>query len=226
MFGQDSFLSKKLAKIVGSWEKCENKGDIPQSAERWEAQYLRNKWEFMGDLDECSRYSTIVGYISYLKPRGAILDVGCGEGILFEKYRPHGYSKYLGIDIAEAALSQVTQKQDEKTSFVKADAETFVPTEQFDVVVFNETLYYFDDPFKAVERYSRSLKKNGILIVSTYTASKRAMSILRGLKTKYSLLDETKTTHEATKKSWICSIFKFSHQHECTRTIMGSGTSI
>ena len=125
---------------------------------------------------------------------------------LFERFRPYGYSKYLGIDISETALTKLIEKQDEKTLFVKADAETYIPIEEFDIIVFNETLYYFHDPLKAVERYSRALKKDGVLVVSTYTASERAMSILQRLKATYSLLDESRTIHEANSMSWICSV--------------------
>jgi len=142
----------------------------------------------------------------HLRPGGAVLDVGCGEGILFERFRTYGYSKYLGIDISETSLTELIEKQDEKTLFVKADAETYIPIEQFDIIVFNETLYYFHYPLKTVERYSRALKKDGVLVVSTYTASERAMSILQRLKATYSLLDETRTFNEASSRSWICSV--------------------
>ena len=187
-------------------------GDVPIAEDAWEAQYLSGKWGFMAQMDELARYSTIIGYMACLRPGSAVLDVGCGEGILFKRYRPYGYSKYLGIDISETAISKLVEKQDEKTLFIKADAETYTPIEQFDIIVFNETLYYFHDPLKVVKRYMGALKKNGILVVSTYKASERAMSILQRLKATYSLLDESRTTHSESLKSWICSCFGPTHQ--------------
>lgn len=213
-FGRETRLATKLARIVNSWEQRKRRGDVPVSSETWETQYQTGKWKYMEQLSEFPRYSTIIGYIAFLKLGGAILDVGCGEGILFERYRPYGYSKYLGIDISQVALAKLTQKQDENTSFVKADVETYEPTEDFDVIIFNETLYYFHEPLKVFKRYTRALKEDGIIIVETYVASQRAISILQKLKTIYSLLDETKTTHKATSTSWICSVFVLPHKDE------------
>jgi hypothetical protein len=85
VFGRETPLAKQLAPIVYSWEMRRKKGDIPIHGEEWEKQYLFGKWKFMNQIDELALYSVIVGYIEYLKPGGAILDVGCGEGILFKK---------------------------------------------------------------------------------------------------------------------------------------------
>jgi len=117
-------FAAELEKIITSWEKHQ-RGYIPISADRWEAQYLGGRWVYLNQLEELARYTVIVGYIAYLKPRGAVLDVGCGEGILFERYRPYGYSKYLGIDISEAALAKLAEPQNENTVFIKADAEAY-----------------------------------------------------------------------------------------------------
>ena len=204
VFGRQIPLAAELEKIITSWEKQQRMGDIPVSADSWETQYLGGRWTYMKQLDELARYSVIVGYIAYLKPRGAVLDVGCGEGILFERYWPYGYSKYLGIDISEAALAKLAEQQSKNTIFIRADAEAYRPTELFDVIIFNETLYYFHEPLTVVERYSHALKQDGILMVSTYTASRRAMAILRQIKAKYFLLDETWTTQGS--RSWVCTV--------------------
>lgn len=212
-FGKETPLAKQLERIVRAWEIQRRKGDIPIAEDVWEAQYLSGKWKLMAQMDELARYSIIIGYMARLRPVGAILDVGCGEGILFERFRPYRYSRYLGIDISGTALTKLFERQDEKTSFVKADAETYTPTEQFDIIVFNEALYYFHNPLKAVERYSRALKKDGILLVSTFTASRRAMSVLQKLKATYSLLDETRIVHELSSKTWICSVLAPARQN-------------
>jgi SAM-dependent methyltransferase len=214
IFGQNTQLSKKLSQLVSSWEKHLKKGDIPVSKETWESQYRTEGWKFLEHLNECSRYSIIIGYITKLKPCGAIIDVGCGEGVLFKRFKPYGYSKYLGIEISQEALSKLTQYQDNNTIFIKADAETYEPAEDFDVIVFNEILYYFNDPIKAVNEYMPALKDDGIFIVSSYAASLRAISILKKLKTIYPLLDETRITHRASSKSWICSVFTPFHENK------------
>jgi 2-polyprenyl-3-methyl-5-hydroxy-6-metoxy-1,4-benzoquinol methylase len=191
--------------VVSSWEKKEKRGDIPVSKEIWDSQYSNGKWNFLGHLDQLARYSVVAGYLQYLKPGGSILDVGCGDGILLERLSPTGYSKYLGIDISEAAIDKAVQKQNEQAAFITGDAEKYVPIESFDVVVFNESLYYFNDPLDVVGKYIKALKEDGIFIISTYLGSERALSILGGVKSAYFSLVEVKITHKA--KSWICTIF-------------------
>lgn len=193
-----------LEKVVHRWEVQQGKGDAPKPQEAWDAQYRTNQWAYMERLDELSRYAVITGYLAYLKPGGAVLDVGCGEGILFERYQPYGYARYVGLDISEVAVAKLMPKQNAQAVFFQADAEAYQPAELFDVIVFNEAHYYFHDPLSAVGRYAQALKPGGLLILSTYTASRRAMVILRQLKTHYALVDETKITQGA--KSWFCTV--------------------
>jgi 2-polyprenyl-3-methyl-5-hydroxy-6-metoxy-1,4-benzoquinol methylase len=205
-FGRKLPFGRTLEKLVHDWERQRRKGDIPTAREVWDTQYRTNKWSYMERLDELARYAVITGYIAYLKSGGTVLDVGCGEGILFERYQPYGYAKYVGLDISEVALAKLMPKQNAQTVFFQADAETYQPTELYDVIVFNETLYYFHDPFSVIVRYAQALKPEGLLIISTYVASRRAMAILRSLKTRYPVVDETQTRHGA--KSWLCTVLK------------------
>ena len=92
-----------------------------------------------------AHYAVLAGYTAYLHPKE--LCVGCGEGILFKRYLPYGYSKYVGIEISEAALAKLAEWENKNTNFVKVDAEEYEPTELFDAVVFNEILYYFSEPY-------------------------------------------------------------------------------
>jgi SAM-dependent methyltransferase len=225
VFGREMPFANHLAQIVRAWELRRETGDIPVSGNLWESQYLSGRWKYMRHLDELARYSVIVGYIEHLKPAGAILDVGCGEGILFRKLLSYGYSRYFGIDISGVALATLAQYRDGKNSFLQVDAESYLPDESFDVIVFNETLYYFHNPLRAVERYARSLRKEGVLIVETYVASTRAMSILKRLKANYALVDETRTIHESSSKSWICSVFSTSCKDKATSAVLGDSSN-
>ena len=163
------------------------------------------KWAHLERLNELPRYSAIVGYLRHLKPNPAILDVGCGEGLLFHRYRPYGYSRYVGLDLSVTVYRHLLETQDENTAFVCADADRYVPEERFDAIVFNETLYYFRSPVDVVDRYMYALNPDGVVIISTYLASHRARAILQALKAKYMLLDETQVTHAS--NTWTCSVF-------------------
>jgi len=163
----------------------------------------------MRQLDELARYSIIVGYLQYLKCGGSVLDVGCGEGVLQEKLGPRTYCRYVGIDISSEAIGQASHKEDEKTSFVCADVNNYVPTESFDAIVLNEILYYLDDPLKVLKRYEGYLKEDGIFIISMFVSRKTTLCWQK-LETAYHFVDETKSTNKRTARSWICRVWSAS----------------
>jgi 2-polyprenyl-3-methyl-5-hydroxy-6-metoxy-1,4-benzoquinol methylase len=201
-------LAKKFEKIMTSWETRRRRGDVPVSSEVWEAQYSGEKWNFLETISELGRYSVIAGYIAHLKPQATVLDIGCGEGILFDRYQGQGYSKYLGVDISQVAIARLVDRQNEKTHFVSADAENFEPPEAFDAIVFNESIYYFHDPLTCVKRYCNYLKPNGLIILSTCHTSTRARSITHKIKETYSILDEVDVIHHQSSLSWTCTVLQ------------------
>ena len=204
LFRPGVFLPKRLIKFFCSWEICQRKKDIPVSREVWDSQYMAGRWDYMAQLRELNRYSVIIGYLQHLKIGGSILDVGCGEGNLLKRLCPEWYSKYLGIDISQVAIEKACQKVNEKSVFINDDAERYEPKEMFDVIIFNESLYYFYNPVKTVENYVSMLNADGIIIISTFSNSKRAMTILKKIKDIYFLLDETQTTNNS--RTWLCSV--------------------
>jgi SAM-dependent methyltransferase len=180
------------------------RNDALPTADTWNAQYESGRWTYLGQLSELSRYSVLVGYMVHLKPGGAVLDVGCGEGVLLKRLEPHGYSRYVGVDLSSSAIAGLAERQSERLSFFAADGEYYVPMEQFDIIIFNEVLYFFRDPIGAVERYASSLRSGGILLVSICTCRK-GDAILERLKEAYAVLDETRVTHADNQWSWICA---------------------
>jgi SAM-dependent methyltransferase len=202
-FGHRIPWHDRFSRVVSEWEASRQKGDVPRDRESWDAQYANGTWGVLSEFEEISRYAVIVGYLNYLKPCSSLLDVGCGDGVLLERLRPYGYRKYVGLDLSAVAIAKLLPMQDPKTSFLQGDAETFQPSESFDAIIFNECLYYFNDPLGTLERYSKFLLPEGILIVSVFAPSARAMAILRLAKSRFKLLGETQTTQGA--KSFVCA---------------------
>jgi 2-polyprenyl-3-methyl-5-hydroxy-6-metoxy-1,4-benzoquinol methylase len=134
--------------------------------DQWDSQYGAGHWEGLRRVGEIPRYSVIAGYCRHFKPSGSILDVGCGEGLL--QTTLHEYSRYLGIDLSDEAIRLASKRRDDITLFVQGDATSCHVDGLFDVVVFNECLYYFKDPMSVMSRYHRVLKAGGLLIVSNY----------------------------------------------------------
>jgi SAM-dependent methyltransferase len=203
LFGRRFPFCDQLAERVHAWELATGRGDAPVAKEVWEAQYGGGGWEFMRGLDELARYSVIAGYLHHLKPGGSVLDVGAGEGLLADHLRPFGYSRYLGVDLSESAVRQAAGRADGRTSFAVADAESYVPPQRWDAVVFNECVYYFRDPLGTVRGYESSLEEGGVFIVSTFR-SRRADIIVQRLLARYRLLEETAVTNR--KGTWVVRV--------------------
>jgi 2-polyprenyl-3-methyl-5-hydroxy-6-metoxy-1,4-benzoquinol methylase len=169
--------------------------EVPSQA-RWEREYASGRWSYLSGVDELAHYSVIVGYYAFLKPGGSVLDVGCGEGILQTRLSPHGYCRYLGIDFAAGAIHRLTEKRDLATEFHVADATSFTTDQKFDAIIFNESLYYFQDPVSLVERYLAFLASDGIIIVSMVVARNR-VAIWNAIGTVLKAIDETTVFNRA-----------------------------
>jgi 2-polyprenyl-6-hydroxyphenyl methylase/3-demethylubiquinone-9 3-methyltransferase len=203
LFGRRFPFYAKLAARVQAWETATGRGDAPMAREVWEEQYGSGGWELMRGLDELARYSVIAGYLHHLRPGGSVLDVGAGEGLLADHLRLVGYSRYLGVDLAESAVRQAAGREDARTSFAVADAEAYAPPQRWDAIVFNECVYYFRDPLATVRRYESFLEDGGVLIVSTFR-SRRADVIVRRLLERYRLLEETAISNR--KGTWVVRV--------------------
>lgn len=179
-----------------------------QPAETWEAQYAAGRWDFLAQLPELARFSVLAGYIHHLKPGGAVLDTGCGQGILLSRLPSTCYSRYVGIDVSGSAIAVAQKQQGERSTFLVADCEEYSPAEHFDVIVFNEVLCCLRDPLGTVERYARSLNPDGLLLVSLCTSARGSATILWQLKRAYATLDEVRVVHGGREISWECAALR------------------
>jgi 2-polyprenyl-6-hydroxyphenyl methylase/3-demethylubiquinone-9 3-methyltransferase len=167
----------------------------PPTAESWDAQYSSGRWIPVEQVYELSRMSLLVGYLRYFSPGGAILDVGCGEGVLAQKLPLDDYSRYVGIDLSRAAIDKANGRGLAKATFATADANAYVPQGTFDAIVFTELLCYFPDVVLIVERYAHSLNKGGIVLVSMNTNFQGALTMIQRLKRRFQTLDEVRISH-------------------------------
>jgi 2-polyprenyl-3-methyl-5-hydroxy-6-metoxy-1,4-benzoquinol methylase len=172
------------------------------------AEYARGDWDYLRDLTELSRFSVVAGYCQYFQPGGTILEIGCGEGILQERLGSFNYKRFVGVDVSDEAIQRACQKQDEKTLFIREDAATYTPDEQFDIVVFNESLEYFDDPLFIVQRYEQFLAQKGIFILSMFAAldTVRTKRIWKQIETVYIPRAET-TVSTQPGYSWVIKVY-------------------
>lgn len=170
--------------------------------QRWNTEYEQGKWDYLHSLDELGHNSILAGYARHVGAR-SVLDVGCGCGHLLRLLE--NVESYVGLDISHAAIAKCqsligTQSQ---YTFIEADLDAFTPATAFDLVVFNESLYYSKHPYETLKAYRSCLATNGNLAVSMYDNA-RAPRIWEALDALYETRDQTRVTLK--KKSWTCRL--------------------
>lgn len=120
----------------------------------------------------------------------ALLDVGCARGEL-AKYVD--MDVYTGIDISDFAIEEAKkyyacqeEKRGKRITFYCSDMCEYVPEQNalYDLIVFNEILYYLeiDEAIEQVQRYTKYLTPDGMLIVSLKKDPKAEVILKRLLK--------------------------------------------
>ncbi|MDB5281459.1 MAG: Methyltransferase type 11 [Bacteroidota bacterium] len=141
---------------------------VKGSPERLDLKYKTGHWDYLREIPELAHYSIIAGYFQFLKKGGSVLDIGCGEGLLQERIGRDNYSGYSGFDLAAEGITRAKAKEDDKTSFAVADMNTYTTSKTFDVIIFNEVIYY-SNVLNTLIRYSAFLKPDGIFILSNFS---------------------------------------------------------
>jgi SAM-dependent methyltransferase len=140
----------------------------------WDKEYSEEKWAFAyNTVGDC-----VYDHLERHAANGDILDIGCGSGNTATELAATAYRTYLGVDISEAALAKARKRSEEcgrqdKNRFACADFLTYVPTGQFDVILFRESMYHvpLGKVKSTLERYSVYLKDGGVFIVRLFAAS-------------------------------------------------------
>ena len=171
---------------------------------RWEHQYKKGKWEYLHDPLEGPRFEAVIAALQRYADKGSILEIGCGEGILQSRMQPGSYSRYVGVDLSEVAIQKATHLNNEITHYQAADMETFTTDEKFDVVLFNESVYYAKKPLQLMQRYAQYLKPGGHIILSIYkTADNEA--VISKITSAWPVLEQKISSNE--RGSWYCQVY-------------------
>lgn len=71
------------------------------SKEKWESEYSKGQWNYLDqETVERSRTAIVAVFTLYKRGDGIILDVGCGEGVLYDYLPESSRSNYIGVDIS------------------------------------------------------------------------------------------------------------------------------
>ena len=97
-------------------------------------------------------------------PRGPLLDVGCGRGLLLNYMRELGYEPH-GVEFSETAAwhaRNILKLPVTTEDFSRTPHEN----ERYNAVIFWHTLEHFINPVAAIGRASQSLKPGGLLAIA------------------------------------------------------------
>jgi SAM-dependent methyltransferase len=137
----------------------------------WDKEFSGDKWNFIDDTaNDC-----IYPHLEKHARGGDILDLGCGPGNTANELAEKAYTTYLGVDISESALAKGVKRTNEsgraaKNSFVCSDFLSYMPTREFDVILFRESMYHipYGSVMELLNKYSKYLKSSGVFIVRLY----------------------------------------------------------
>jgi len=167
---------------------------------------MASRWDFLGGIEELAHHSIIAGYVRRLGSGKCILDVGCGTGTLQEILRGDSYQHYTGIDISAEAVQRASARQDARTFFVCSDVTEFTPDRAFDVIVFNECLYYLRDPVMVLKKCAAFINKGGVFIISMYAETQTRL-VWNMIAAEFGIYDETHVTNRA-GTSWTIKVMR------------------
>ena len=138
----------------------------------WDREFSGGKWDFIDNTVGDCVYPPLERYAN----NGSILDLGCGPGNTANELAATAYRTYVGVDISEVALGKARRRTEEsgradKNSFAQGDFLSYVPPQQFDVILFRESLYHVPlGKVKVIlDRFSKYLRDDGVFIVRLYT---------------------------------------------------------
>lgn len=106
-------------------------------------------------------------------PRGRLLDVGCGHGVLLAEARARGY-EVLGLDLAAGPVRHAREELGLPVRDVPLEEFRPQASEAFDVIVLADVLEHVADPVEAIDACCELLTDDGVLCVVTPDPSSAA----------------------------------------------------
>ncbi|MCX5636185.1 MAG: class I SAM-dependent methyltransferase [Planctomycetota bacterium] len=152
----------------------------------FDQKYTDGSWDYF-DKDHSLEMRKVVE--KYAR-KGRILDMGCGTGILASMLNPDSFEYYLGVDASREAIALAQKRQSNKINFEISDIQSCKCKERFDLIVFEESLYYV--PFfrrRLLQRFAESLRPEGLFIV-TVADPNRFGRMIRMIRKKFQIIED------------------------------------
>ncbi len=175
---------------------------------KFDQQFAGGVWEGLAAPGESGRYSIIVGYTGMFCPGARILDLGCGAGVLQERFANTNYASYTGIDFSAVAIEKARQQEDARTRFAVGDLNKLNIEGEFDAIIYNESIYYLSDPIAAIKALFKTLAPGGVFIFSIVDKhGKEQTSLWNPINELLDLQDKTKVIN-GQGHAWTVHVYK------------------
>lgn len=97
-----------------------------------------------------------------------VLDVGCGNGLYYEKIQDQKLDlEYVGLDLLESMIQNHPLKTEDGMLALGNAQDMPFEDDYFDLVMANHMLHHIGDMDKALSEIRRILKPGGLLVVAT-----------------------------------------------------------
>jgi SAM-dependent methyltransferase len=166
----------------------------PISAKRslWNHEFTQGRWACL----EGTEVDAVFTYLERYAKHGSILDLGCGPGSTGLKLNPAAYSHYTGVDISDVAIEKAIQAtaasgRTDKNRYQQSDIFSYVPTGQYDVLLFSDSLYYVPHQRIAgmLERYSAFLSRDGVFIARMFDITGKHHAIIDVIQEHFEIVE-------------------------------------
>lgn len=175
------------------------------SADGWDRSYLEGY--VLDTNDQDARYGSLLALMQRHDRGEPILDLGCGEGLLEEKYRKLSASRLVGVDYSQAAIGLANAKKIPNCQFICADYRAFSLPEPCGTIVLNESLYYLEDAVSVLRELGQHLSSQGVLIISMFQTLV-TRRLWKALLPDYVILQSVVVQDETHRRSWRIRVLK------------------
>jgi 2-polyprenyl-3-methyl-5-hydroxy-6-metoxy-1,4-benzoquinol methylase len=175
------------------------------SAEVWQGNWARGYG--LNETKEDGRYGTLLRLMDRYAAGGPVLDVGCGDGILEERFCAAVPVDIVGIDYSPAAIARANARNIPNCKFLQADYRDFRSAQRFPLIVLNESLYYVEEFTRVMRDLSGRLAHDGVFIVSMYD-TRVTRRIWKALDRTHVKLQGIDIRDEATGERWTIRVLR------------------
>ncbi len=188
----------------------DHQGTAAQRAVFWERTFREGMWDYQASLDEAPRFALVAGYVHRLVDGGAILDAGCGEGLL-AGFLDRARIRYTGFDVSVTAVDRARKRYPDLDVFPSSIEDFRAPEGTcYDAVVFNEVLSTVERPIEALQRFFTYVRPGGYVIISQFQnadpTSNAHASTLRleqaFAEHRHRVIATTDTSNRMTRRTW------------------------